>query len=431
MQDVVIIGGGPGGSTLGCYLSKQGISNVLFEAAIHPRPHVGESLVTSTTRIFQDIDFLTTMEREGFVRKYGASWHPPTKNAELAIEFSEFPQEGIEQDYTYHVDRARFDSLLLKHASELGTEVYQGTEVKDVLLDGDRVCGVKVAIAGHTVDVKARIVVDASGRRGVLGRKFKLLQTDPQFNQFATHAWFENVSRSPRGRDDDIHIYFLPVERGWAWQIPITPEVTSVGVVVEKREFRKMKGDIAAWFQRMVASAPDMAKAMQDAIRINDFKREGDYSYAMERFSGPGYLMIGDAARFVDPIFSSGVSVASYSAKLAAEAIADVLQRGAPEADAFGRFESTLKNGCDIWYEFICLYYRLLPLFTLFIKDKKYRMQVLRLLQGEVFDRTEVPVLDEMRSFITAVESNDENLLRPYLGNVDLGVLDHIRRIHD
>ena len=427
MQDVVIIGGGPGGSALGSYLSRAGISNTIFESAIHPRPHVGESLVTSTTRIFQDIGFLETMEREGFVRKYGASWHPIKRNAELTIEFCEFPQPGIEQDYTYHVDRARFDALLLKHASKLGSTVYQGTEVKQVLMDGERACGVRVAVAGQTIDVAARLVVDASGRRAVLGRQLKLLEKDPQFDQFATHAWFENVARSTTGRLHDIHIYFLPVERGWVWQIPITQTITSVGVVVEKRDFVQNKGDIEAWFNDMLRSTPDGAVAMQDAVRINEFKREGDYSYRMSRFTGPGYLMIGDAARFVDPIFSSGVSVATYSAKFASQAIHQVLRGGVDEATAFAKYASTLSAGCSIWYEFICLYYRLLPLFTLFIQNDDYRMQILRLLQGEVFERGEVTVLDAMRRFISAVEANDEHLMRPYLGDVDLSVVDELR----
>jgi len=135
MDDVIIIGGGPAGSTAGSYLSKAGIKNVIFESSNHPRAHVGESMVTSTTRVFRDIGFLEVMEREGFVRKYGASWHAPN-GREFAIEFKEFPQPGVDQDYTYHVDRSKLDLLLLKHAEKLGSKVYQGVHVKQVLFDG-------------------------------------------------------------------------------------------------------------------------------------------------------------------------------------------------------------------------------------------------------------------------------------------------------
>src|SRR5882762_2974261 len=115
-DNVAIIGGGPAGSTLGCYLSKAGIKNTIYEAANHPRPHVGESMVMSSVRVFEEIGFLPVLEREGFVRKYGASWHPPVRKGEAAIAFDEFPQAKVNQDYTYHVDRKKFDLLLLKHA---------------------------------------------------------------------------------------------------------------------------------------------------------------------------------------------------------------------------------------------------------------------------------------------------------------------------
>jgi 1H-pyrrole-2-carbonyl-[peptidyl-carrier protein] chlorinase len=195
MSDVIIIGGGPAGSMLGSYLSMAGISNTIFESAIHPRPHVGESMVTATTRVFQEIGFLETMEREGFIRKYGASWHPPSRTGEFAIEFGEFPQEGIHQDYTYHVDRRKFDLLLLKHAEALGTKIYQGIPVTKVLFDSSRATGVRIRVHDKDIDLPAKIVVDASGRNTMLGRQLGLKRKDPIFNQYAVHAWFENVDK--------------------------------------------------------------------------------------------------------------------------------------------------------------------------------------------------------------------------------------------
>ncbi len=424
MKNVVIIGGGPSGSTLASYLSLAGIPNTVYEAAVHPRPHVGESLVPVTTRVFDEIGFLQTMEDEGFVRKYGASWHPPTRQREISIDFKEFPQDGVDQDYTYHVDRASFDHKLLRHAAGLGSRVHENADVKRVLLRDERVCGVEVELDGETQEIEADFVVDASGRRAVLGRQLGMFKKDKQFDQFAVHAWFKHVNRSNNNRQDDIHIYFINEERGWVWQIPISEEVTSIGVVVDRKIFKATKNDIEAWFTSMVQSTPNTAAAMKDAVRINDFKREGDYTYSMERFAGPGYLLSGDAARFVDPIFSSGVSVALYSAKFAAETLRSVIQDGASESEAFASYEQRLRAGCDVWYEFICLYYRLLPLFTLFIRDPRYREQIHRLLQGDVYDRAEVPVLDKMREFITAVEANGAHLMHGYLGNVDLAVLD-------
>jgi len=407
---VVIIGGGPAGSTMACYLSQAGIPNVLFEGAVHPREHVGESLVPSTYKQFSEIGFLETMEREGFVKKYGASWHPPQKRASLTIEFKEYPQPGVDQDYTYHVDRAKFDMLLLKHAESKGTKVHQGVRVKKILFENDYACGVQVSVGDQAVDVPARLVVDASGRDTLLGRQLNWKKGDPQFNQFAVHSWFEGVDRGDRG--DDIHIHFLPVERGWVWQIPITESVTSMGVVAEKKVFKQSNKDYSGWFNQLIESAPDIAHAMRDARRMKDYTVEADYTYSMKEFVGNGFVLIGDAARFVDPIFSSGVSIALASAKFAADQIIEGNGKSDLSKEALLPYEEKLRTGTTIWYEFITLYYRLLPAFTRFIQSKEYRHQVLQLLQGEVYERQEVPVLNAMREFIEEVEKTEGHLLQ-------------------
>ena len=158
---------------------------------------------------------------------------------------------------------------------------------------------------------------------------------------------------------------------------------------------------------------------MANAVRVNEFKTEGDYSYVLDKFCGNGFLMIGDAARFVDPIFSSGVSVAMYSARYGAETIQAALESGDLSEEAFKPYERTLRSGVEIWYEFIRLYYKLLPLFTLFIQSE-YRVEVLRLLQGEVFNRQDVRVLDVMRRYIAAVEQNEKHVFRRQLSDIPI-----------
>ena len=420
-DNVVIIGGGPAGSALGCYLSKAGIKNTIFEGAIHPRDHVGESMVMSSVRVFDEIGFLPVMEREGFVRKYGASWHPPVAKGEADIAFHEFRQEDIHQDYTYHVDRKKFDLLLLKHAESLGTKIYQGVQVSEVLFDEENYTrGIRVKIAGQDVEIPSRMVVDASGRNTLLGKQLKVKKNDPVFDQFAVHAWFENVDKSQVDSSEYIHIYFLPVERGWAWQIPITHEVTSMGIVAEKAVFQGAKMAPGDYFEKYVASNPDLTHAMRNAKRVNEFKMEGDYSYQMDTFAGNGFVMIGDAARFVDPIFSSGVSVALFSAKYSSERIIHAFETGDFSEASLKPYEKKLRSGTAIWYEFIRLYYKLLPLFTHFIKSKEHRVEILRLLQGEVFDRSEVPVLDAMRKFIKVVETTPGHMFAGQLSNIPI-----------
>ena len=419
MTDVIIVGGGPAGSAMGSLLSKAGIKNMILEGVNHPREHVGESMVTSSTRVFEEIGFLETLEREAFVHKYGASWHA-LNGDEHAIWFGEFPQEGIEQDYTYHVDRAKLDHLMLRHAESLGSQVCQGVKVSEILFDGEAARGVKARIGGQDVELPCRMVVDASGRNTLLGNQLKMKQNDPIFDQFAVHAWFKDVDRSQSDTEDFIHIYFLPVDRGWCWQIPITDEITSMGVVAEKKIFREARLDTEAYFGKYVESNPALSRAMANATRINEFKKEGDYSYSLDRFVGDGYVIIGDAARFVDPIFSSGVSIALYSAKYASERIVCAFERGDFSRQMLQPYQDRLKGGVGVWYEFIRLYYKLLPLFTHFIQSKAHRLEVLRLLQGEVYDRNDVPVLDAMRQYIRKVEESDNHVFKAHLSDVPI-----------
>ncbi len=420
MVDVLIIGGGPAGSAMGSYLSMAGIQNTIIEGAVFPRPHVGESMVTASTRVFEEIGFLPTMEREGFPRKYGASWHPP-KGREFAILFGEFAQPGIKQDYTYHVDRSKFDLLMLKHAEKLGSKVMQGVYVKRVLHDDNGYAvGVRAQIADQEIDIPARMVVDASGRNTLLGRQLGMKIKDPIFNQYAVHTWFEDLDRGKDETKDFIHIYFLPVERGWVWQIPITDKITSVGVVTEKDVFKEARLDLESYFYKYATTNPDMAAALQNARRVSDWKTEGDYSYSLKKYVGNGQVMIGDAARFVDPIFSSGVSIALYSAKFASERIRIAFETGDFSEATFAPYEEKLRGGADVWYEFIRLYYKLLPLFTHFIQSRDHRLQVLQLLQGEVYDRQEVPVLDAMRNYIAKVEASEGHLFKAHLMDIPI-----------
>jgi len=262
--------------------------------------------------------------------------------------------------------------------------------------------------------------VDASGRQTLLGRQLGLKQNDKIFNQYAVHGWFENVERGEDPKTADyIHIYFLPVKRGWAWQIPITDRITSVGVVAEREVFQQFKSESERYFNTYVQSNEGLARAMANAARVNDFKTEGDYSYIMDKFCGNGFLMVGDAARFVDPIFSSGVSVAMHSARFGAQTVLTALESGDFSEAVFKPYENTLRGGVEIWYEFIRLYYKLLPLFTLFIQSE-YRVEILRLLQGEVFNREDVRVLNVMRRYIEVVEKNEGHVFRGQLSDIPI-----------
>jgi ABC-type nitrate/sulfonate/bicarbonate transport system ATPase subunit/flavin-dependent dehydrogenase len=414
--DVIIIGAGPAGSTLGAYLSGAGINHLLLDQAIHPRPHVGESLVCSTTRIFQEIGFLPVLEQARFVHKHGAVWTHWADDREHIIRFREIPELGLTQDYTYHVDRGRFDELLLKHAASRGSRVLQGARVERVEFSPDGFAsGVRVKQGSQERLLRCRLVVDASGRGTVLGSQLRFKRSDPLFNQFAVHNWFEGVARGNSETADYIHIHVLPMRRAWVWLIPITESATSVGIVTEAGNFVKGGEPVEEFFARHILSHPLLAKQMAEARPLHEFTREGNYSYVMDRFSGDGWLLVGDAARFIDPVFSSGVSVAMESARRAANAIIEALARGDVSASRFGSYERTLRGGVDIWREFISLYYQLPPLFLDLITNPGSRWQLTQLLQGDVYERSSVPILEQMREEIAKVERDPSHRWHPHL----------------
>lgn len=432
--DVGIIGGGPGGAAAAGYLAKAGLSCVLYERELFPRPHVGESLVPASTRVFRDLDFLGTMDEAGFVIKYGAAWTTADDvdaygrysldfegvgpDCQVDIRFDERPQAGVNRNYTWHVDRGKFDLLLLQHAQKLGATVCEGVSVQGVDFDDGPLPRIHARIGRKLFDTTVRVVIDASGRKTLLGNQKKLKVKDPVFDQFALHTWFDGFDRGSHDKSDYIFIHFLPITNTWTWQIPITETVTSFGVVTQKAQFAKSRTEREKFFWDCIATHPAVDEKLRKATRTRPFTEEGDYSYAMKEICGDRFLLVGDAGRFVDPIFSTGVSIALNSARLATADILKAAETGDFGRHAFANFEKKVRNGTRHWYEFITLYYRLNVLFTYFIKNPKYRLDVLQLLQGDVYDDEELPVLHKMRSIVSDVEKNESHVWHKLLGNL-------------
>jgi FADH2 O2-dependent halogenase len=326
----------------------------------------------------------------------------------------------VKQDYTYHVDRSRFDRLLLNHAQARGSRIIEGCSVAGVEFNSEGfAAGVRLRGAEGEKIMRASIVADASGRSTVLGSQLKLKRNDPAFDQFAVHNWFENMDRGPAETADFIHIHVLPMPCSWIWQIPIGSTVTSVGIVTRRDDFVKGNETPGEFFSRHLAGHPDLVRRMMKARPLHEFVREGNYSYSMDRFAGNGWVLVGDAARFVDPIFSSGLSVAAESAQRAASAIVEALKAGHVGAEAFSSYEKILRNGVNLWRDFILLYYQLPPLFLDLLDREDGRAELRQVLQGEVYDAPSAPVLDRMRRTIEEVKADPSHPWRGDLVRVD------------
>jgi len=412
---VCIIGGGPAGATIGAYLAKEGIEHIIIEKEVFPRHHIGESLIATTTKIFHEIGVLSKIEAAGFVKKRGAVWVPKSGRGAHSIKLA--PPPEFNSDHTYQVERAQFDKIMLEHSQSLGSRVIQPAQVIDIHKNEDgRVTGVKVRKGEKVIDVFAQIVVDASGQSTIIGSKLKLKNKDPKFDQLALYSYFENVDLGGKETNGYIHIFFLEAPKAWIWQIPISDKLTSIGIVSRKEEFQQKNGlSKEEYFWQHINSNPLFKQRMVNAKQADKFRIAKDYSFEMSQKSGPGFMLIGDAARFVDPIFSSGVGIAMSGAKFAFAEIKNILDEDKSEIQAFKDYDDLITRGTTVWSEFISIYYRMQNLFSYYIQDPAYKTELINLLQGSVYEEGAAEVLKRMRQDIKLIESDPTHLLHKSL----------------
>jgi flavin-dependent dehydrogenase len=349
--DVVVIGGGPGGSTTASFLARGGLRVALFERELFPRFHVGESLMPAVMWVLEQIGARKKVEQAGFQIKYGAAFI----DAEASEETTFFFQIGQAwPNYTYQVPRADFDTLLLDHARECGVTVFQPATVETAAFD---TAGVTVTASadGGPVSLRAGMLVDASGRDGFLAARLGQRQRIPNLGKVALFAHFRGADRLPGKAEGNIRIYVFP--EGWFWWIPLANDLTSVGVVMHARTVRDWGGTPDDLYDKMIGRCNSVAAGLTRAERVTDVHRLANFSYVNAPVVGDRFLAVGDAVMFLDPIFSGGVYIAMRSGQLASEAILAAFRDGRFEARRFAAYERRIKRGVAPLLRFIQKYY--------------------------------------------------------------------------
>ncbi len=354
--DVVVIGGGPAGSTVSTLIAQQGPRVQLFERERFPRFHIGESLIPETYWVLKRLNMLPKMQQSHFVKKYSVQF--VDSQGRNSAPFYFWDNRPHECSQTWQVVRSEFDQMMLNNAREHGVDVREGVRVHEVLFDGDRAIGVRIKTAdGSSRDVHARVVVDASGQNGLLMNKLRLRVWDPVLNKGAIWTYWQGACRDT-GKDEGATLVIQTGNRtGWFWYIPLHDDIVSVGVVAPFDYLFKGRTNYALTYDEEVERCPGVQHRVTGATRVTGYFATKDYSYRSRQVAGNGWVLAGDAFGFLDPLYSSGVLLALKSGELAADAVVKGLANGDTSAAQLGAWGATFNDGVDRMRRLVCEYY--------------------------------------------------------------------------
>jgi flavin-dependent dehydrogenase len=364
--DCIVIGGGPSGSTTAALVADAGFKTLLLERDAEPRRKVGESLMPETYWVFERLGVLPGLKKGPFVEKVGVQFVSSSGKESSPFIFTR--HDPRECGRTWHVERAKFDQFLLDNAASKGVEVHRGVRVLEVVFEGERAVGVRIASPTTPNDasnpssagdfIRAQVVVDASGQAGLLGARFGLRNPNPKFRKAAVWGHFRG-SRRDIIENGVMTVCFRTLSnRSWFWHIPLSNDVVSIGVVGDADYFfRPGAGTPDEIFTAEVADCPAMAKRLEGTEKVAGLDVVKEYSYATARSSGDGWVLVGDSWGFIDPIYSSGVWFALKSGQLAADAIIEGLRRGDTSGAQLGKWVPDFARGttwvkklAEAWY---------------------------------------------------------------------------------
>ena len=353
--DVIVVGGGPAGSTTATMLARQGAQVLLLERERFPRDHVGESLLPASVPVLEELGVLGAVQEAGFLPKWGATmvWGKDRKPWSWY-----FKETNVQYPHSYQVWRPQFDQILLENSRSAGVDVQEGSRVSDVMFDGERATGVRYEREdGSRRTEPAQFVVDASGQGGLLAHQLGMREWDTFFRNLAVYAYFDDFRRLPE--PDQTNIFIESYANGWLWVIPLHTGWASVGAVVDSASSQEsLQGAGPAEFlMEQIAQAPRTAEMLREARLTAGPSVVKDWSYVCRRLVGDGYILAGDAACFVDPLFSSGVHLAMMSGVLAAAYVTSALKDAGLKAAAAPVYQELFLQEYNQFREMARLFY--------------------------------------------------------------------------
>lgn len=353
--DFAVAGGGPAGTSAAISLAQRGRSVVLFERDTFPRFHIGESLLSTANDSFEILGVADRIAAANFPVKWGARLVTHDGESGRGVDFASVRSVGRPQ--TYQVPRAEFDQILLDRAREVGVDVREGHRVMACEFSAEAATLDWTSADGKSGRVRVNAVVDGTGRQGLIAKKFDLRKDEPRLANIAIYSHYAGVPKLEGDRPNDIRIIACE-DAGWFWLIPISDELMSVGVVVPKNLFLQMpEGTNEERLERAIAETPVVAELMRNARREWPVRVEKDFSYSATSYAGDRWILAGDAGSFLDPVFSTGVSIAMESGIEAAAELDRALTQKRFSARQFAAFSRRQRKRFEIFRRFVIGFY--------------------------------------------------------------------------
>ncbi len=386
--DAVVIGGGPAGAVCAATLVKQGRSVVVLERQVFPRFHIGESMLPYMVGLLERLGLLDAVKAQGYVVKRGGEFIDPTgtKFFNTGVFRADFSKQGSDRhSETFQVERAHFDQVMLDQAHKAGAQVIHQAQVTELVMTGERITGVHYRHNGQEHELSASYVVDASGRAGTIAHRFGLRKTIDKLRMVAVFRHYDGLDeRHNPGHEGDIQIGSHP--EGWVWAIPLSRHKISVGTVTPRAVLRGKTPQQV--FAEHATRIPRITQRLTGTRPSTQFRIETDYCYHTDQVTGPGWLMVGDAGCFGDPMFSGGVLVAMVTGARAATTIAQALDEPTAENRLTADYANFFKTGYDTYVRLIFSFYESELISALAdasatISRDKLEMYIVRLLGGD------------------------------------------------